>query len=136
VDARRCPASAGHHQPGRHADRPGRRPGGAGDRHPLRRLVGERRPPRRRPRRDEAGVVPELNVRLAYQVTPRLAACVGYTFLYWSDVVRAGDQIDQTVNATLIPPPAAPSGPARPAFGFRSTDFWAQGLDLGLELHY
>jgi hypothetical protein len=86
--------------------------------------------------RDEAGVVPELDVKLAYQITPRLTASVGYTFLYWSDVVRAGDQIDQTVNSTLLPPAVAPSGPARPAFGFRNTDFWAQGLDLGLELRY
>jgi hypothetical protein len=86
--------------------------------------------------RDEATVVPQLDLKLAYQITPRLTASVGYSFLYWSDVLRAADQIDPTVNATLIPPAVAPSGPNRPAFVFRDTDFWAQGFNLGLEFRY
>jgi hypothetical protein len=27
-------------------------------------------------------------------------------------------------------------GPARPAFGFRETDFWAHGVNFGLEFKY
>jgi hypothetical protein len=86
--------------------------------------------------RNQVAVVPELNVKLSYQVTPRLTASVGYTYLYWSDAVRAGDQVDTTVNPTLIPPVVNPSGPTRPVFTFQRAAFWAQGIDLGLEFRY
>jgi hypothetical protein len=85
---------------------------------------------------EDASVVPELDVKVAYQITPHLTASVGYTFLYWDNVVRAADQIDTTVNATLIPPVVPQAGPARPAFAFQRTGLWAQGINFGLELHY
>jgi hypothetical protein len=75
-----------------------------------------------------------MDVKLAYQITPRLTASLGYTFLYWSNVARAGDQVDTTVNPTLIPPVVAPTGPARPAVTFQQSGLWAQGIQLGLEL--
>jgi hypothetical protein len=86
--------------------------------------------------RDEVAVVPELDLKLAYQVTPRLKASVGYSYLYWSDVVRAGNQIDATVNPALIPPVVTPSGPTRPAFAFQRSSLWVQGISLGLEITY
>src|SRR5205085_3026875 len=46
---------------------------------------------------DRFAVVPEASVVLGYQFTDGLRAFVGYTFLYWSDVRRAGDQIDLVV---------------------------------------
>jgi hypothetical protein len=82
--------------------------------------------------RREVSVVPEVDVKLDYQLTPRLTASLGYTFLYWDRVVRAGDQIDSTVNPTLIPPPTNVVGPVRPTFSFPNTTFYAQGIDLGL----
>jgi hypothetical protein len=89
--------------------------------------------------RDEFAVVPEVVINLGYQVTQHLKASVGYSFLYWSDVSRPGDQIDRTVNPTQIPGPLGNSvlvGPARPTFAFRGTDFWAQGINFGLEFSY
>jgi hypothetical protein len=85
--------------------------------------------------RDHFTVVPEVGINLGYQVTPRLRAFVGYNFLYWSSVVRPGQQIDRTVNPNLLPP-AIPGGPARPAFAFNGTDFWAQGITFGLLFRY
>jgi hypothetical protein len=84
----------------------------------------------------DVSVVPQLDVKLAYQITPSLTASIGYTFLYWNNVVRAADQIDTTVNATLIPPVIAASGPARPALPFAQNNLWAQGINFGLELRY
>jgi hypothetical protein len=58
---------------------------------------------------------------------------IGYNLIYWSDVALAADQIDTTVNLTqaggnpLV-------GPARPAFAFRETDYWLQGLTLGVQI--
>jgi hypothetical protein len=82
---------------------------------------------------DAFAVVPEGRLRLGYQVTDRLRAFVGYTFLYMSLVARPGDQIDTAVNPTQLPPAAGAAVPPRPAFQWRSADFWAQGVSLGVE---
>ena len=89
--------------------------------------------------RDRFAVVPEVGINVGYQPSPLLRLFVGYTFLYWSDVVRAADQIDRTVNLTAVPSSATFGplvGPARPAVPFRGTDFWAQGVSFGFELRY
>lgn len=87
--------------------------------------------------RDRFSVVPELTAAAGYQVTDSLRAFVSYTFLYWTNVVRPGDVIDPVVNSTLVGTSVAPAqGPARPAFAFRDSDFWAQGIGFGLELRY
>jgi hypothetical protein len=81
--------------------------------------------------------VPELGVRLGYLLNPNCQVSVGYSLLYWTDVVRAGDQVDLTVNPALIPPVSRPvSGPLRPAFEFQRTSIWAQGVELGLEFRF
>ena len=84
-------------------------------------------------------VVPEVGVNAGVLVTPRLRAFVGYNFLYWSSVVRPGDQIDTNLSGTQIPtdirynPTAAPF---RPAATIRDTGLWVQGISFGLELRY
>jgi Putative beta barrel porin-7 (BBP7) len=89
--------------------------------------------------RDEFSVVPEVGINVGYQVTDHLRAYVGYTFLYWSDVVRPGDQIDRTINLSQVPSTGGSGvlvGPARPAVLFKNTDFWAQGINVGLEFRF
>jgi len=86
--------------------------------------------------RNTFAVVPELGVRLGFYVTERLRAFVGYDVVYASSVVRPGDQIDRNVNPTYQPNNGPPQGAALPAFQFRTTDFWAQGLTAGLEWKY
>jgi hypothetical protein len=85
--------------------------------------------------RDRFAVVPEIGVRFGYQVTDHMRAFLGYTFLYWDNVVRPGNQVDLTVNPSQLPPGKL-VGPARPAFAFQDSDFWAQGLDFGVEFRY
>jgi hypothetical protein len=79
--------------------------------------------------------VPELGVNLGLWVTHHVRLTAGYTLLYWTDIVRPGDQIDLVVNPNLLPP-ARPGGQPRPAFLDERTSLWAQGLSLGLELRY
>jgi hypothetical protein len=93
--------------------------------------------------RTEFAVLPEVQVRLGYQVNSFLRLSVGYSFLWLSTVARPGDQIDTVVNTNLIPGfangvqlPNPPGGPNRPAFHFQQTDFWAQGIMVGAELRY
>lgn len=88
---------------------------------------------------DEFTAIPELSAAVGYQVTRRLRATLGYTFIYWPNVVRSGDQIDTTVNQSQLPSvtsPGALMGPARPAPLLNDSDFWAHGLSFGLELRF
>lgn len=85
--------------------------------------------------RDQFSVVPEVGLNLGYNVNDCLRLYVGYTFVYWNNVVRPGAAIDTTVNTSQLSGGAL-AGPARPAFAFKNTDFWAHGVNFGLELRY
>jgi hypothetical protein len=86
---------------------------------------------------NEFALVPEVGANLGYQLTAHLQATIGYSFIYWSRVVRPGDQIDTRVNPNLFPPQAVPfTGPLSPGFGFQQTDYWMQGVSLGLDYRW
>jgi hypothetical protein len=84
--------------------------------------------------------IPEIGLTAGYQFTEHLRGFVGYNFLYWSQVARPGEQLDRMINPTQFPlangmfPP--PAGQARPAFFFNGSDFWAQGIQVGVEFRY
>jgi len=89
--------------------------------------------------KDVFAAVPEVELRLGYQLCQRLGVFVSGNFLYVSDVVRPGDQIDRTVNVTQVPTSFAfglPGGPARPAPEFNHTGFWAAGINFGMKFSY
>jgi Putative beta barrel porin-7 (BBP7) len=92
--------------------------------------------------RDVFSVVPEAGVNVGYQLTDHLKAFVGYNFLFWSNVIRPGDQIDTVIDVNRVPrfvPPGVvvpDAGVNRPAVLFRETDFWAQGINVGFEFRW
>jgi hypothetical protein len=87
--------------------------------------------------RSRFAVVPEAGFTVGYNLTDWWRLSVGYNFLYINKVVRPGQQIDTTVNPTQLPNGGvAFSGPARPAFPFKETDYWAQGVTFGMEFRY
>lgn len=89
--------------------------------------------------RDRFAVVPELGVKLGYNVTDNLTVYVGYTWLYWSNVVRPGNQIDRVIDINQVPnfrTGPAIAGGERPQVLFKGTDFWAQGVSFGLSYNY
>ena len=75
-------------------------------------------------------------------MTDQLKAFVGYNFLYWSNVIRPGDQIDTVIDVNRVPrfvPPGVivpDAGVQRPAVLFRETDFWAQGINFGVQYRW
>ncbi len=89
---------------------------------------------------DSFAVVPEIDLKLGYQVTPHTRVVFGYDCIYWSKVARAGEQIDQNVNGTQLPIAAAngvpQTGPTAPLFGFQETSFWVQGFNVGLDCRW
>ncbi len=87
--------------------------------------------------RDRFTVVPELGATIGFHAGPRFSLTAGYTFVYISNVVRAGDQIDTDINRGLIPVELDPlTGPLRPRFQFRETDFYAHGLTVGGDFRF
>ncbi|TVP95486.1 MAG: hypothetical protein EA381_18755 [Planctomycetaceae bacterium] len=87
--------------------------------------------------RSRFAVVPELGATLGFHVTPRMSIAGGYSFVYISNVVRAGDQIDTDLNPGLIPVEDNPlTGPLRPRFIFRQTDFFAHGVTASVDFRF
>ncbi len=86
-------------------------------------------------RRNQFVAIPEAGLTVKCAVTKHLEVSLGYTFLYWSSMILAGDQVDTTVNLTQLVPGGF-TGPARPAFAFRETDFWLQTINAGATLHW
>jgi len=85
----------------------------------------------------EFSMIPELGITVGYNLTPRLRATFGYTFLYWSRVVRPGDQIDLDLDLDLAQlPPEPPAGAQRPEYRCVIDDLWAQGLNFGLDYRF
>lgn len=86
-------------------------------------------------------VVPEIGLNLGYRITSWASVFVGYTFLYTNNVIRPGNQINRTVNTSQSTsytedPAARLQGPAQPSFKFKSSDFWAQGINVGLAFRF
>ncbi len=84
-------------------------------------------------------VVPEVGCKVGYNLTDNIRLFVGYDFLYWSSVARPGDQIDTALDANRIPNfganfPAATQ--VRPVVQYRTSSYFAHGLNAGVEIRY
>jgi len=89
--------------------------------------------------RDRFAFVPEFGISIGYNFTEAIRGSIGYNFLYISNVIRPGDQIDPVLDANLLPTVTTTLprvNPPRPAVLFRETDYWAQGLTVGLEVRW
>jgi hypothetical protein len=93
---------------------------------------------------DHFAVLPEVDLTVGYAINTWARILVGYDFLYISDVARPGNQIDggQNLFRTALvqqanPPIAAPAiDPSRPSYTANQSTFWAQGLNLGMEVRF
>lgn len=81
-------------------------------------------------------LVPELALRCRWQMTDHVALRLGYELLYWNKILCPGDQMDPHANLTQIPGRGPVVGDLVPARMIQHTDFFAQGLDAGIELRY
>ena len=73
--------------------------------------------------RDEFAVVPELGATFVYELSDCIDLSVGYSFIYWSNVVQPGDQID----ANLFVPSQ---------FAFNDGSYWVHGFNTGVEFRF
>ena len=84
---------------------------------------------------NQFSVVPEWSVKLGLDLSPQLRATIGYDLLYWNNVARPGDQIDTNIDPQQLPP-ASGTGATKPEFRLHTSDYWAQGVNLGLDLRF
>ncbi len=88
---------------------------------------------------NDFSVVPELRLQLGYNVNANLRLFVGYDLIYWTNVVRPGQQIDRSVNPGLIPIDqmfGKTAGLIRPLVPFERCDFFAEGIHFGIDFRY
>lgn len=86
-------------------------------------------------------VLPEIKLTMGYRFNQATSVYLGYSFLYATNIVRPGNQIDRTVNPTqgvvyTEDPNTVVQGAARPSFSYRDSDFWAQGISIGLSYRF
>jgi hypothetical protein len=81
--------------------------------------------------------VPDAQIKIGYAITPRLRATIGYDFLYYSNVLRPGDQLSHYIpkGQTFNQGGATPSTTS-PARYSETTDFFAHGFSVGLEYRF
>ena len=82
-----------------------------------------------------------MNLKLSAPLTSRLTFSTGFSSLYWSRVLRAGQQIDRDLDISQIPNfPAGTSATAtglnQPGLAFKQSDLWVLGINFGLEFKY
>jgi hypothetical protein len=78
--------------------------------------------------------VTEVRFNVGCDLSSHWRARIGYTLLTWLNPVRPGDQI-APINLAQVAP-GAPAFAGKPSVPFREDFFWAQGLNLGLELRW
>jgi hypothetical protein len=89
--------------------------------------------------RDRFAISPETGIKLGYQLTDHIQLFAAYSFLYISNVIDPAHVIDRGVNTSQLPSPFGPGvlvGPARPAFLISGSDYWAQGVSIGVEIRF
>ena len=83
---------------------------------------------------DKFTFAPEANVKLAYQFRPNVSMSVGYSFIYWDDVLLAGDNINNVYNGDAITSP--PAALAQPASERKDSSLYTHGIDLGCVIDF
>ncbi|MEM9366670.1 MAG: BBP7 family outer membrane beta-barrel protein [Planctomycetota bacterium] len=72
---------------------------------------------------------PELNLKLAYQASDNVGFSIGYSFIYWNNVVMVGDNLSNVYNGDGVTFPEVAL--TAPQFELVDRSMWVQGIDLG-----
>jgi hypothetical protein len=84
-------------------------------------------------------VAPEVGLSAGAYVTSHIKLAVGYNFLYMTDVVRPGQQVNPQIDTRFVPSSPAfgsTSGQPVPTVTGRREDFHAQGVTFSAEVKY
>ncbi|QDV69829.1 hypothetical protein Poly24_35460 [Rosistilla carotiformis] len=84
---------------------------------------------------NEFTMIPQLGLDVGFQLTRGWSAHVGYDFIYWSRVVRPGDQIDTNLNLSQLAAGGLSGLPA-PTMPWKVSDLRVHAVDFGLQFAY
>jgi hypothetical protein len=70
-------------------------------------------------------IAPSFQLNVGYQFTPFVRGSIGYSFVFLSNVLRPGNQIDNTFDGNL-----------HPLVPFVNSGFWMQGLNLSIQCSF
>jgi hypothetical protein len=85
---------------------------------------------------DRVTLVPEVGIKSRLALTSWCSLTLGYSLIYWNKVLCPGDQMDGQVNITQLPFHGPVTGPAVPIPLFVHTDYFTQGLDVGVQFRF
>lgn len=81
-------------------------------------------------------LVPEVGLKSRLKLNSWCALTAGYWLLYWNKVLCPGDQMSPLVNVTQLPFHGPVAGTLVPKPQFAHTDYFAQGMDFGIQFRY
>jgi hypothetical protein len=89
--------------------------------------------------RTEFAWEPQAAFKVGLEPNPHFRIDFGYNIMYLSDVARPGDFVSRSVNTQQVPTdfafnPSNSQSPPSPVF--HTTDFWMQGLSLGMTISF
>ena len=83
-------------------------------------------------------LIPETNVSLSYQATQHIRLFGGYNFLYWTNVIRPGDYLNNQVDSRQIPTDQnfinGFQATRNPPISHVMHNFYAHGFHAGFEI--
>jgi hypothetical protein len=86
---------------------------------------------------DRFAVVPEVQIKLGYALTARLRATISYDFLFYSNVVRPGDQINRNIpKGQTFQQDGTAASTSSPSKLFKTSEFFAHGVSVGFEYSF
>jgi hypothetical protein len=87
---------------------------------------------------DRFSVVPEVGVTMYVQALDNVLAFVGYSFLYWNNVLRPGDHLDRNIELQQVPfaPTFTGGGALQPGVPFHRSDLTVHGFHAGLAVQF
>jgi hypothetical protein len=83
-------------------------------------------------------VLPEINLRLGYDLCSWMRIFAGYDALYMQHVIRTAQSVTFTNSTTQLQVAESSTqiGVRQAAINLRDLDVWVQGINFGLEFHY
>ena len=83
--------------------------------------------------REEFSIVPELQVKLIYELNACVALTLGYSAIWWTEAGQVADQLDPLLASNLSFPA---TGTQNPGFNFQPSTFWVQTINAGLQMRF
>jgi hypothetical protein len=88
---------------------------------------------------DDFAVVPEVGLKVGYDLTRWLRLTAGYSALYWSSVARPGTQVGSFVNPVQVPSSLLYGQPVAdpvPSAALGTHNLWISGVNFGAVFKY